>query len=295
LLPTACAHFEAALRPVQVRQRDRAKMRFPIGGLELAIGAQMRSAVLKCVPGFGEALDPVIKRHDRGDFLADGLPGFAVEQVSARRIHRRCHTGHADLVQRHVRTAERFDDRLFSREARGQRQRLVAVGAPLFRSEDATAEAVAVALGERSDAFHFDDVRALPAATTPAGATSATDLATYRTFDGQVIEFTGHREGDKAFVAISARRDPALAAKFPEPAPAPATSPPAATPVPAAPATPAKLPDQTAETLGARAQGMEYEIPAYKYEAIFKKQEELLEKPAPAPAKAAKAAKPAAK
>jgi len=148
---------------------------------------------------------------------------------------------------------------------------------------------------EALTAFHFDDVRALPAATTPAGATSATDLATYRTFDGQVIEFTGHREGDKAFVAISARRDPALAAKFPEPAPAPATSPPAATPVPAAPATPAKLPDQTAETLGARAQGMEYEIPAYKYEAIFKKQEELLEKPAPAPAKAAKAAKPAAK
>lgn len=143
--------------------------------------------------------------------------------------------------------------------------------------------------------FHFDDVRALPAATTAAAATPAKDVATYRTFDGQVIEFTGHREGDKAFVAISTRRDPELAAKFPEPTPAPGTSPPAATPVPAAPATPAKLPDQTAETLGARAKGVEYEIPAYKYEAIFKKQEELLEKPAPAPVKAAKAAKPATK
>jgi hypothetical protein len=143
--------------------------------------------------------------------------------------------------------------------------------------------------------FHFDDVRALPAATAPAAASTPTDSATYRTFDGQVIEFTGHREGDKAFVAISTRRDPELAAKFPEPAPAPAASPPAATPVPAAPATPAKLPDQTAETLGARAKGVEYEIPAYKYEAIFKKQEELLEKPAPAPAKAAKPAKAATK
>ena len=143
---------------------------------------------------------------------------------------------------------------------------------------------------EALTAFHFDDVRALPAPPAPAAATPATDSATYRTFDGQVIEFTGHREGDKAFVAISTRRDPELAAKFPEPAPTPATSPVAATPVPAAPATPAKLPDQTAETLGARAKGMEYEIPAYKYEAIFKKQEELLEKPAAAPVKASKAA-----
>jgi hypothetical protein len=114
------------------------------------------------------------------------------------------------------------------------------------------------------------------------------DSATYRTFDGQVIEFTGHRDGDKAFVAIRTRRDPELAAKFPEPAAAPAAGPPAATPVPASPAKPTKLPDQTAETLGARAKGVEYEIPAYKYEAIFKKHEELLEKPAPAPTKAAR-------
>jgi len=132
-------------------------------------------------------------------------------------------------------------------------------------------------------AFHFDDVRA-----APATAAASVDSATYRTFDGQVIEFTGHRDGDKAFVAIATRRDPELAAKFPEPAAAPAASPPAATPVPASPAKPTKLPDQTAETLGARAKGVEYEIPAYKYEAIFKKQEELLEKPAPAPAKAAR-------
>jgi hypothetical protein len=134
-------------------------------------------------------------------------------------------------------------------------------------------------------AFHFDDVRALPAATTPASAPPATDSATYRTFDGQVIEFPGHREGDKAFVAISTRRDPQLAAKFPEPAPAAATSPPTATPVPAA-----RQPLAAGSDRGdaGRALGVEYEIPAYKYEAIFKKQEELLEKPAPAPAKAAK-------
>jgi hypothetical protein len=38
------------------------------------------------------------------------------------------------------------------------------------------------------------------------------------------------------------------------------------------------------ERLGARAKGVEYEIPAYKYESIFKKQADLLEK-LPEPAK----------
>jgi len=128
--------------------------------------------------------------------------------------------------------------------------------------------------------FHFDDVRAAPSPGT------VTDTATYRTFDGQVIEFSGRREGDKAFVTVAARRDPELAAKFPE-APAPAAP---AAPA-AAPATPAAKPaDKTAEKLGARAKGMEFEIPAYKYEAIFRKQEELLEKlPEPAKKPATKA------
>jgi len=129
---------------------------------------------------------------------------------------------------------------------------------------------------EALTSFNFDDVRAAPA--TPA---TPSDVATYRTFDGQVIEFSGRREGDKAFVSITTRRDPALAAKFPEPPPPPVLTPtPAATPVPAAPVMPAKAPDQTAEKLGLRAKGVEFEIPAYKYEAIFKKQEDLLEKPA---------------
>jgi len=53
------------------------------------------------------------------------------------------------------------------------------------------------------------DVRATP---TPAPA--ATDTAVYRTFDGQVIELAGRREGEKAFVTVAARRDADLAAKF---------------------------------------------------------------------------------
>ena len=128
-------------------------------------------------------------------------------------------------------------------------------------------------------AFHFDDVRALPADRTADRRRTARPIApsTARSSNSP-----GIAKATRLSSAIATRRDPQLAAKFPEPAPArPATSPPAATPVPAAPAAPAKAPDQTAETLGARAKGLEYEIPAYKYEAIFKKQEELLE-PAPA-------------
>jgi hypothetical protein len=132
------------------------------------------------------------------------------------------------------------------------------------------------AQAEALASLHFDELRAAPA--TPAAA----DRATYRTFDGQVIEFTGHREGEKAYISVTARRDAELAAKFPEPAPpaaAPAAADKAAAPAPAAPAPAAAKPvDQTVEKLESRASGLEYEIPAYKYEAIFKKPEELLEK-----------------
>jgi hypothetical protein len=86
---------------------------------------------------------------------------------------------------------------------------------------------------------------------------------------------------------VSARRDPALAAQFP-PAKSEAVKPDAAKPATpgATPATPAATPaaaDQSAERLAARAPGLEFEIPLYKYESIFKPLEELLEKkPEPA-------------
>ena len=126
-------------------------------------------------------------------------------------------------------------------------------------------------------AFNFDDMRAVPSATA-----AATDHATFRTFDGQVFEFAGRKEADKAWVTVAASRDAALAAQFPEPPPpAPATPAAPASTVGAAPAAtaaaPAKTPDQSAERLAARARGLEFEIPLYKYETLFRKQEDLLE------------------
>ena len=137
------------------------------------------------------------------------------------------------------------------------------------------------AQGETLIGFNFDDMRPVP-----ASAAAATDHATFRTFDGQVVEFAGRKEGEKAYVTVRASRDAALAAQFPEPAAAPAAEPaatpavtPAATPAtPAAAAAPAAKPaDQTVERLTTRASGREFEIPLYKYESLFRPLEDLLE------------------
>ncbi|MBC8027694.1 MAG: DUF4340 domain-containing protein [Steroidobacteraceae bacterium] len=134
-------------------------------------------------------------------------------------------------------------------------------------------------------AFNFDDVHPLP-----SPAPTAVDRAIFRTFDGQVIELNGRRAENKSFVTVSVRRDPALAAQFPpekvaetKPAEPKASEPKAsdskaATTKPEAqtPETP-KPSTTTVERLSARASGMEFEIPGYKYDAIFMSQEDLLE------------------
>jgi hypothetical protein len=124
-------------------------------------------------------------------------------------------------------------------------------------------------------AFNFDDVHALP---SPAPA--AMDRATFRCFDGQVIELNGRRTADKSFVTVNVRRDPALVAQFPPEAPsAPTVVEKTPAESKAADAKPQAPPPSatTVERLSARAQGVEFEIPTYKYESIFKSQDELLE------------------
>lgn len=137
------------------------------------------------------------------------------------------------------------------------------------------------AQGDALVAFTFDDVR-----PRPATAAASTDRATYRTFDGDVFEFSGHRDGGKAYLQVDASHDAALAAEFAAPAataePAKPAAPGAAAPAvtSTAPTLAAVKPIAVAEHLAARAKGVEYEIPVYKYESIFKPQEELLEKQA---------------
>ena len=82
----------------------------------------------------------------------------ATDQLDARAFAWRAHD--ADLVQRHGRAAEGFDDGFLGGEAGGQRVGPLAKGEPLVRGEDAAPEAVAVAAGEVGDAFDFDDIDA---------------------------------------------------------------------------------------------------------------------------------------
>jgi hypothetical protein len=201
------------------------------------------------------------------DRLIVDLPGADVHEISAR-----VGKGPAYLLSRPQRSAPEL------------------TLTPVPRGRSAVSTMSLSGQAEALVSLNFDDLRAAPA-SAPSG-----DTVTYRTFDGQVITFSGRREGEKAFVTLSASRDAALAAKFAPaaaaaltapgaPAPATPAAPSAAAPAAAAPAVAAPAPaaepsaqSKTVERLASRTQGLEFEIPVYKYEAIFRPYEDLLEK-----------------
>jgi hypothetical protein len=171
---------------------------------------------------------------------------------------------------------------LLSRAARDDQDLVLS---PVPKGRDAASSMAINGQADALTAFNFDDMRPLPES---AGA--ATDRATFRTFDGQVLEFAGRKANGKAYVTVTASRDAALAAKFTAPpAAAPAATPvtpaadSAAAPSPAPSAgepptvAPPKPADETVERLTTRAKGIEYEIPLYKYDSLFKPLEQLLE------------------
>jgi hypothetical protein len=191
------------------------------------------------------SVDPDQKRWI--DRLVTDIPGASVHEISVKR--------------------GKEPDYLLRRAERGADLALTPV--PKGREP-----ASSMSLGSQAEAlasFNFDDVRQV---TQPAPAMP--DTATYRLFDGQVLEFRGRRDGDKAFISVSARRDPALAEQF-TPAPESATEAVAKGESPVAAAAEPVPADRTVERLTARAEGVEFEIPVYKYEAIFKPYEDLLE------------------
>jgi hypothetical protein len=83
--------------------------------------------------------------------------------------------------------------------------------------------------------------------------------ALFSTFDGLEVDVTGHKDGTRSLIALSARSSAAGS-------------------------------QAEAQRLNARLSEVEFEIPDYRYAAIFKPLEELLQKPA-APAKKAAGAK----
>ena len=135
----------------------------------------------------------------------------------------------------------------------------------------------------------LSDVKAASEVTDPPSART-----TIRTFDGLVTEVSGWEKDDKHYVALKTSFDAALADKFKvatadaekkeaaseeKDAPANAEGAPPTDKSNDAAAQPA-APDVAGESTKANAQlnGWVYEIPAYKYEAIFKPLDDLIKK-----------------
>jgi len=119
---------------------------------------------------------------------------------------------------------------------------------PLPKGRELTSAAAAEPITTALGSLTLDDVRKAAGATDPPAA-----RATYHTFDGLEVELAGHKDGTHSLIAITARSS-------------------------------AKETSAEAEQLAARLTGWEFEIPDYKYNAIFTPLEELLRKP-PQPAK----------
>jgi len=106
--------------------------------------------------------------------------------------------------------------------------------------------------------LEFDEVRR----TATPGAAGRAERAIVRCFDGLVVTLEGHLDGEARWITLAASFDAALAGRFP---------PAAGQAAPGAEAVRAE-----AERLTATAHGWEYRLPPYRFDAIFRKRDELL-------------------
>jgi hypothetical protein len=94
---------------------------------------------------------------------------------------------------------------------------------------------------------------------------SPANHAEVRTFDGWVVSVDGRVDGDKHWIHLASRYDEALAKTFP-----------------ALPADPKAAPvdhRKDVEALGTRVAPWAFEVPKYKYDALFKPLDEIVKKP----------------
>lgn len=106
--------------------------------------------------------------------------------------------------------------------------------------------------------------------------------ATFRTFDGLVVDLDGWMKDSKHYVAAATSYDAQLAKRFAVEAPtadkAEGKRDAGAAPKPATDEAAARKMEDAAKSTHARLQGWVYEIPEYEYEAIFKPAGELAKK-----------------
>ena len=119
------------------------------------------------------------------------------------------------------------------------------------------------------------------------GPSEPAATAMFRTFDGLLVDLSGWVREDKHFIAARTSFDRSLADRFrvanPDPVDGPGKpSQPTEAAAPAAsdakPASDALPDEKQVAALNARLSGWVYEIPDYKYEAIFKSPDGLLKK-----------------
>jgi len=138
-----------------------------------------------------------------------------------------------------------------------------------------TSPAAANSAASALTALSFDDVR--PAAANDPWNKDVV-RAEYRLFDGTVVDVMGRKEGGAYWIRLSPRFDEAQHQLFATPAASETKNGTAAAP----PAATERKPDEVraeAEKLAARFAGWIYEIPAYKYDSLFRSLDELTKKP----------------
>ena len=125
--------------------------------------------------------------------------------------------------------------------------------APIPKRRELSSDSAANELAGALVALQADDVRRAP----PAAAGAKPDHAIFRTFNGLELDVTGVAEGDHHFIGLAARAS-------------------------------AKESQPEADAINQRLQGWQIEIPAYKYQALFRPIEDLLKKVEPPKSKAPK-------
>jgi hypothetical protein len=126
---------------------------------------------------------------------------------------------------------------------------------PLPKGRELSSSSAASEVGSTFVALQADDVRRAPAAASGA---AKLDHAIFRTFNGLELDVTGLVEGEHHFITLLARST-------------------------------AKDAQAEADALNKRVQGWQLEVPAYKYQAMFRPLEDLLKKIEPPKPKASKA------
>jgi hypothetical protein len=129
-----------------------------------------------------------------------------------------------------------------------------------------------------------------------ASAPEHPNRASFRTFDGLLVDLDGYRDGEAAWIRVTAGVDPETARRFaPPPAPAGQAKPPEAATAKDAPAngTEAKTPDPAAEAaaINSRLGAYDFQIPVYPYDQLYRQLKDLLAPPDHAGAAASKPSK----